>query len=322
MATINVLVQEVTGGYVLGFSSNQILITELSAPRVINGVTCISQIRVLTSGETYFTDETATDLIDLCNVGSQGSQGPQGPAGPQGVQGPAGPLGPVGPAGLNWQGAWASGTPYVADDAVGYSGASYFCILATSGTTAPDLDTTHWALLASQGAQGIQGVQGPAGAQGSSGPQGPQGIQGLQGIQGPTGPQGPAGTTSIVTTKVSMTSAQLKAATIPSPFTVLAAPGAGNVNRVISVLWHYNYGTTNYSGGTLNMYYPGGSSSNICSSNIVTLQTVNTFAYTTAVGTFNDAAGVDGRLVISASPALTLGDGTLDLYITHETTTL
>ena len=94
---------------------------------------------------------------------------PTGPAGPQGVAGPAGVPGPVGPAGLNWQGAWVSGTAYVLDDAVGYAGASYFCINATSGTTAPNLDTTNWALLASQGAIGPQGPQGPTGAQGPSG---------------------------------------------------------------------------------------------------------------------------------------------------------
>lgn len=90
-----------------------------------------------------------------------------GATGPQGVQGPAGPIGPVGPAGLTWKGAWASGTSYVADDAVGYNGASWFCILATSGTSNPSVDTTHWALLAAQGAQGIQGVQGPTGPQGA-----------------------------------------------------------------------------------------------------------------------------------------------------------
>lgn len=101
---------------------------------------------------------TIEDLVDTIGVGAQG---------PQGVQGPAGPLGPVGPAGLNWQGSWVSETSYVADDAVGYDGASWFCILATSGTIAPDVDTTHWALLASQGAQGIQGVQGPTGPQGA-----------------------------------------------------------------------------------------------------------------------------------------------------------
>lgn len=103
---------------------------------------------------------TIQDLVDTIGTGAEG---------PQGVQGPAGPIGPVGPAGLNWQGSWVSGTSYVADDAVGYDGASWFCILATSGTTAPDVDTTHWALLASQGAQGIQGVQGPTGAQGPAG---------------------------------------------------------------------------------------------------------------------------------------------------------
>jgi hypothetical protein len=103
---------------------------------------------------------TAQDIANFVGTGAQG---------PQGVQGPAGPIGPVGPAGLNWQGSWASGTSYVADDAVGYAGASWFCILATSGTTTPNLDTTHWALLASQGAQGIQGVQGPTGPQGASG---------------------------------------------------------------------------------------------------------------------------------------------------------
>lgn len=81
-------------------------------------------------------------------------------AGPQGIPGPTGPPGPVGPAGLEWRGSWVSGTSYVADDAVGYNGASWFCILATSGTTTPNLDTTHWALLAAQGAQGPPGIPG------------------------------------------------------------------------------------------------------------------------------------------------------------------
>jgi hypothetical protein len=106
-----------------------------------------------------------------------------GPTGPQGVQGPAGPqgaLGPVGPAGLEWRGAWVSGTSYVADDAVGYGGASYFCISATSGTTTPNLDTTKWALLAAQGAQGQTGATGAQGPQGPTGPQGAGASQTLQ----------------------------------------------------------------------------------------------------------------------------------------------
>ena len=119
------------------------------------------------------------DTIDYTTEQIDALELVEGPQGPQGVQGPAGPLGPVGPAGLEWQGSWVSGTSYVADDAVGYDGASWFCILATSGTTAPDVDSTHWALLASQGADGPQGVQGPTGAQGSVGPAGPQGPAGV-----------------------------------------------------------------------------------------------------------------------------------------------
>lgn len=110
----------------------------------------------------------------LINVAynSGGGGGGVGPAGPQGNTGPTGPQGPVGPAGLEWKGAWVSETSYVADDAVGYDGASWFCILATSGTTAPDVDTTHWALLASQGAIGPTGPAGPTGPQGPTGAQG------------------------------------------------------------------------------------------------------------------------------------------------------
>jgi hypothetical protein len=95
----------------------------------------------------------------------------QGPIGPQGSTGPTGPQGPVGPAGLEWQGAWDEDSSYAADDAVGYDGASYFCILAidTTSNPAPDEDITHWALLASQGAVGPTGPAGPTGAQGPAG---------------------------------------------------------------------------------------------------------------------------------------------------------
>jgi hypothetical protein len=115
------------------------------------------------------------DLIKKTVV--PGTIGPQGPTGPQGIQGTAGVAGPVGPAGLVWEGQWVSGISYTADDAVGYGGASYFCILATSGTSNPSIDTTHWALLASQGAVG------PTGAQGPTGPQGVQGIGATQTLQ-------------------------------------------------------------------------------------------------------------------------------------------
>lgn len=110
------------------------------------------------------------ELINNTEVGPQGPQGVEGPQGPQGA------LGPVGPAGLEWQGLWDKDTSYAQDDAVGYAGASWFCILAVTGTSndSPDNDTEHWALLAAQGAQG------QTGATGAQGPQGPGATQTLQ----------------------------------------------------------------------------------------------------------------------------------------------
>ena len=115
-------------------------------------------------------DIAALAVEEIGNV-TQGPAGPQGPTGAQGVQGNPGTPGAVGPAGLEWQGAWEFDSTYTADDAVSFAGASYFCILNvdTNSNPPPDEDTTHWALLAAQGAPGIQGVQGPTGAQGPAG---------------------------------------------------------------------------------------------------------------------------------------------------------
>jgi hypothetical protein len=130
-------------------------------------------------------DDYLAGAISVADFVSQYGQGPVGPAGPQGVQGPIGPqgaLGPVGPAGLNWQGAWSASGTYVVDDAVGYNGASWFCINNVGpSVTTPDSDPTNWALLAAEGAQGPQGIPG---------------------VQGPTGPQGPSGTIAPYTNSV------------------------------------------------------------------------------------------------------------------------
>lgn len=134
-------------------------------------------------------------------IASKGNTGPIGPIGPigqtgatgaTGAQGIQGNAGPIGPAGLNWQGAWAASTAYVPDDAVGYGGASYFCVNAVGPSViTPDLDTVNWALLASQGATGLQGPIGQPGPPGLPGP------QGIQGDPGDPGPPGPAGTGSV-----------------------------------------------------------------------------------------------------------------------------
>lgn len=116
-------------------------------------------------------DSYLTAAISVQNFATQVSAvippGAQGPVGPQGVPGP------VGPAGLNWQGAWSNTGVYVVDDAVGFGGASWFCINPVGpSATNPSADPVNWALLASQGAtgpQGPQGIQGPQGPAGSGG---------------------------------------------------------------------------------------------------------------------------------------------------------
>jgi len=112
------------------------------------------------------------EIADVVSFLRTQNIGSQGPIGPQGIQGNTGAAGAVGPAGLNWQGTWVSGTTYFENDAVSYNGASWFLYTVDndgSENESPQDDTSHWALLASQGATGPVGVQGPTGAQGPSG---------------------------------------------------------------------------------------------------------------------------------------------------------
>ncbi|WP_238528265.1 collagen-like protein [Acetonema longum] len=120
--------------------------------------------------------------------GPMGPMGPQGEQGPQGMQGVQGPIGEPGlqgapgaasPIGLAWQGAWNSTTTYFQNDAVGYEGASYFCLSGNTNMppSGDESSESYWALLAMYGPQGPQGPKGLQGSQGPAGPQGPQGIQ-------------------------------------------------------------------------------------------------------------------------------------------------
>jgi hypothetical protein len=116
----------------------------------------------------------------LTSKGAEGEVGPPGPDGAQGPPGPQGNPGAIGPAGLIWRGEWSSSTVYAPNDAVGFGGASYFCVTAVGpSANDPTVDTVNWALLANIGAQGVQGPAGPAGAIGPAGPQGPQGAAGV-----------------------------------------------------------------------------------------------------------------------------------------------
>ena len=140
-----------------------------------NKTNITKKVKISSSRNSSVTLSHPNDSLDLKKIikdvmppsvpGPQGLVGAQGPTGPQGV------AGPVGPAGLTWKGEWDPTTSYVEDDAVGYSGESWFCIADIAGDPAnddPQGDTVSWALLAAQGAQG---------------PQGPQGIQGEEPVK-------------------------------------------------------------------------------------------------------------------------------------------
>lgn len=113
--------------------------------------------------------------------------------GPQGIQGATGPIGPTGATGIEWQGEWDNSVNYVNNDAVFYSGASWFASGDPDIGDEPSEESLFWYPLALQGATGPQGIQGIQGATGPQGIQGDQGVQGDQGIQGETGPQGVQG---------------------------------------------------------------------------------------------------------------------------------
>lgn len=70
---INVTVQALNGNPLVntphvGFPTQGILITQLDPARVINGASCVSQIKVLATSELYLTTATTGDLIDDCNA--------------------------------------------------------------------------------------------------------------------------------------------------------------------------------------------------------------------------------------------------------------
>lgn len=65
--------------------------------------------------------------------------------------------------GINWRGAWASGTQYYPGDVVSYTNGSYLNLTATNVTSpSVGLSTATWGLLAAQGATGATGSTGAA----------------------------------------------------------------------------------------------------------------------------------------------------------------
>lgn len=69
------------------------------------------------------------------------------------------------------KGTYVGATAYVVGDFVSYNGASYTCILASTGNL--PTNATYWALIASKGDTGSTGATGATGSTGPTGPTGP-----------------------------------------------------------------------------------------------------------------------------------------------------
>jgi hypothetical protein len=226
----------------------------------------------------------------------------QGPIGPQGNTGPTGPQGPVGPAGLEWRGEWSSGTAYILDDAVGYDGASYFCVQAVGpSASTPDVDVSNWALLASQGAVGPTGPAGPIG------PQGPQG----------------EGTQTVKVQKTTITQAQILQL-FTTPITILESTTAGVAKIPLNIMCKRSGTGTNYtieSNQFKLLANSTGSSFSMTLFNTFLTSTSDLVSYVNL--SFNASsqlsAGVDNEIYklgcYTSNP--TSGTGDMDVYVTY-----
>jgi hypothetical protein len=94
-------------------------------------------------------------------TGAAGATGVQGTAGAPGATGATGARGIAGAVGMNFRGAWTSGTNYAVNDAVTFAGSTYLALTAGSNAE-PDTSAQAWAVLAQAGGAGPTGAQGDA----------------------------------------------------------------------------------------------------------------------------------------------------------------
>lgn len=118
-----------------------------------NGSTDYIELYVWASNPMTTTVGPASCYLVCTSIGTNGATGPAGPTGANGTNGTNG-------QGFNWRGAWVSATAYSPYDVVSYNGSSYDCVVATSGTVTPDVDTTSWKIMAQKGADGAAGGGG------------------------------------------------------------------------------------------------------------------------------------------------------------------
>lgn len=131
---------------------------------------------------------------DTGNTGTTGAKGDTGNTGSTGAKGDTGTKGDTGiaGAGVNWRGAWDSGTTYAEDDGVSYNQSSY---ISKAGSNLNNLPTnaTYWDPWVAKGDTGSTGAKGDTGNTGSTGAKGDTGNTGATGDTGNTGAKGDTG---------------------------------------------------------------------------------------------------------------------------------
>jgi len=117
------------------------------------------------------------------------------------------------------------------------------------------------------------------------------------------------------TVKVSLTSAEILALA-DTPITLIAAQGASTLIKLLGCTMKLNYVSTTYTGGTLRIYFSSGGSFIISNSSYTNGSSI---IFTPAFSTtqvFTTSAENDD-LIIDAASAVSVGDGTLDIYLTY-----
>jgi len=130
---------------------------------------------------------------------------------------------------------------------------------------------------------------------------------------------------SVNTIKVSLTSADILAL-FTTPFTLIPAQGAGTLINVLKVWYKYNFNTTAYTGGgSLTVIYNNSLIPATTAFSNLLGQTSNSIgrpAISFSVLTLQNSDIVNVPVTLLGSAAQTLGDSTLDVYITYDVITL
>lgn len=129
------------------------------------------------------------------------------------------------------------------------------------------------------------------------------------------------GTSDVLTTKVSLSSAEiLNLETTPK--TLVAAPGTGKIVQILNYIIKYNYGTVAYvPNGVLQVFYD--TAADVVSEETVLTLTNSISKYINILTAATTSQILEDKAVIlmnSGTP--TDGDGTLDIYITYKIVTL